>query len=58
MALKIAELKAAAQYKCEGCRLSWRLKGWQHGEPMPMECRAKAERQAIRDLSQQITPHE
>lgn len=48
---EIDALKAIAQDKCEGCRLSWRLRGWQHSEPSPGECSAKAERQAIRDIS-------
>jgi len=48
--LHIAELRISAEDRCDGCRLSWRLKGWMHGEPMPIECNAKKERQALRDI--------
>lgn len=47
---RIAELKERAVQQCEGCRLSWRLHGWVHGEPMPIECNAKQERQQLRDI--------
>jgi hypothetical protein len=41
-----------AQDRCEGCRLSWRIRrNWKHGEPMPIECTAKTERQALRDIA-------
>lgn len=48
-------LIAAAQSKCEGCRLSWRLdkrRGWRHREPMPIECRAQAERLKLREIAE------
>lgn len=48
---RIAELKERAAQRCEGCRLSWRLHGWAHGEPMPIECNAKEERQQLRAIS-------
>lgn len=49
-------LMDAAQFKCEGCRLSWRIdkrrgNGWQHREPKPIECVAKPERQALREIA-------
>lgn len=43
------EIVARAKERCEGCRLSWRLKGWKHQEPMPIECMAKEERSQLRD---------
>lgn len=53
--LKLAdsELGKIARDKCEGCRLSWRLKGWMHGEPMPIECDAKSERGELRRRGQE-----
>lgn len=44
-------LMLVAKDKCEGCRLSWRLKVWRHGEPMPIECVVKLERQELRDIA-------
>lgn len=53
MADRSTDIARQAREKCEGCRLSWRLRGWRHGEPIPMECRAKSERQQLRDIAQQ-----
>jgi hypothetical protein len=46
-----AALRALAEEKCEGCRLSWKLRDERHGEPMPMQCVALGIRQSIIDLS-------
>lgn len=56
---RVDELKAAAVAKCEGCRLSWRLvKGgaFRHRPPLDMACDAQEERQALRDMSDQLNP--
>lgn len=47
----VATLKRQAQAQCAGCRLSWRLDGWQHRNPMPIECQAKGIRQQLRALA-------
>lgn len=46
----IAGLVAAAKDRCEGCRTSWRLKGWRHAEPLPIECQAKEIRRQLRNI--------
>lgn len=46
-----AALIRVAADRCGGCRVSWRLHGWRHGQPLPIECTAKAERQALRDIA-------
>ncbi|CAN7381220.1 hypothetical protein LJR220_003390 [Bradyrhizobium sp. LjRoot220] len=48
---RVSSLKRMAELRCEGCRLSWRLDGWKHREPMPIECQAKEERQQLRDIA-------
>lgn len=45
------QLVHTAAARCEGCRLSWRLEGWRHREPVPIECTAKEQRQALRDIA-------
>lgn len=47
----IRALAEQAKEKCDGCRLSWKLKDWRHREPLPITCEAKIERQAIRALA-------
>lgn len=49
-------LIAIAQFRCEGCRYAWRLDlrrgdGFQHGEPKPIVCTARVERQALRNIA-------
>lgn len=53
--LEAAGLVELAKYKCDGCRLSWRLDGWRHREPMPIECTAKTERKRLREIGQGTT---
>lgn len=48
---RVDDLKHTARSRCEGCRLSWRLDGWRHREPMPITCTAQKERQGLRDIA-------
>jgi hypothetical protein len=46
-----AALIRQAQDRCAGCRHWWRLKGWHHGGPDKLECTAKEQRQALREIA-------
>lgn len=48
--ISVGEMAQRAKDACEGCRLSWKLRGKRHGEPKPMECKAVEIRRQLSNL--------